>query len=97
MPPVAGPTLMNRSGAIAAGPSGDSGESCGYCRAGPNGIAGHERLFSYTISAREMHFACRACGRFWSRPLGAESPYVWRPIPAPAGHDVPGRLGTTPP
>ena len=70
-------------------------EACEDCNLGPTGVAGHDRLYSHTMSPTEMHFSCRACGRYWARPH--ESPYTWKAIKSPTGADVPGRPGTTPP
>lgn len=71
-------------------------DACTDCERGPAGIAGHDRLFSHTMHPWEMHFRCRECGQSWSR-RAAGSSYAWTAIEGPAGPDVPGRPGTTPP
>lgn len=78
-------------------PHRDGSESCSDCEAGPSGIVGHDRLYSHTMTGKEMQFACRACGRFWARSLAGSEPHAWREVNAPSGEDVPGRPGTTPP
>ena len=70
---------------------------CADCMAGPSGVAGHDRLFSQTMSADEMHFRCRACSVSWARRLALDGSHVWAAIDAPYGADVPGRPGTAPP
>jgi hypothetical protein len=71
--------------------------ACTECDQGPSGIAGHDRLFSHTMSAAAMHFKCRACQRAWSRTQLSDGDYRWDAITSPSGADVPGRPGTAPP
>jgi len=71
--------------------------TCPYCMRGPQGIAGHDALFSQTMSPNEMHFMCRACGQAWSRKPHWAHSFDWAPIGKVAGMDTPGRPGTTPP
>jgi Zn finger protein HypA/HybF involved in hydrogenase expression len=71
--------------------------TCSECKRGPSGIAGHDALFSQTMSAEEMHFRCKSCQQAWARKQRAADSYSWVPICKVAGSDVPGRPGTTPP
>ena len=71
--------------------------TCSHCNRGPSGIAGHDELFSQTMSPPEMQFKCRACSQAWARRERADHAYSWVPIGKFAGIDVPGRPGTTPP
>jgi hypothetical protein len=70
---------------------------CADCNRGPMGVAGHDALFSQTMSRDEMHFMCRACQQAWARKHPTTHSYNWAPIGKVAGMDVPGRPGTTPP
>ena len=72
-------------------------ESCADCSSGPVGIAGHDRLFSHTMTGGEMQFRCRSCGGTWLRRYGPEGAYEWESIEKTTGPDVPGRPGTAPP
>jgi len=74
-----------------------SGPTCPDCTRGPSGIAGHDALFSQTMTSDAMHFRCKACQQAWARQQRAPSGYSWMPIGKLAGADVPGRPGTTPP
>lgn len=71
---------------------------CTPCARGPRGIAGHDELFSQTMSGTHMHFRCRQCGSAWVRRQGSDGAFAWT---APAGElkgmDTPGRPGTAPP
>jgi hypothetical protein len=71
--------------------------TCRDCMRGPSGIAGHDALFSQTMSPDEMHFRCRACQQAWARRHEAANSYYWARIARVAGTDTPGRPGTTPP
>ena len=82
---------------ISGARAGSGPESCTDCQAGPRGIAGHDHLYSHSMTSNELQFTCRECGRFWARPLTWEGRSVWREISDVTGHDVPGRPGTTPP
>ena len=74
-------------------------KTCPDCRRGPSGIAGHDALYSQTMSPDEMQFRCRACQQAWARRHSDSDfdLYCWAPISKFAGADVPGRPGTTPP
>jgi len=71
--------------------------TCPDCKRGPTGIAGHDALFSQTMSPEEMQFRCKACQQAWARKLRSTNSYAWAPIAKLAGADTPGRPGTTPP
>ena len=75
----------------------DPPEPCAECILGPSGIAGHDLLFSHTMSAIAMHFKCRGCQRAWARTRLADGDYRWSTITSPSGADVPGRPGTARP
>jgi hypothetical protein len=71
---------------------------CDLCAAGPSGIAGHDRLFSQSMTPDLMHFLCRGCGSRWVRRAPAEGGYQGRePAGEHKGYDTPGRPGTAPP
>ena len=72
-------------------------ESCAGCTSGPAGIAGHDQLFSHTMTAGEMQFRCRSCGESWVRRYRSDGSYAWESIDRTSGPDVPGRPGTAPP
>jgi hypothetical protein len=78
-------------------PGGADRAPCPECSQGPAGIAGHDRLFSHTMSAVAMHFKCRACELAWARTQASDGVYRWEAITSPSGADVPGRPGTAPP
>ena len=71
---------------------------CQDCKAGPAGIAGHDRLFSETMGAGRMHFRCRACDLVWVRLQDDAGEFVWsRSAGKLYDTDTPGRLGSAPP
>jgi len=72
-------------------------DRCTHCVTGPEGVAGHDHLFSYSMGPSEMYFQCRSCGSAWSRRYGPGSTFTWESIHSPSGKDVPGRPGTAPP
>ena len=72
--------------------------SCNFCKRGPTGIIGHDKLFSHTMTSDRMTFKCRECGSMWSRRYGDDGKFLWSPAAGgDVGMDTPGRPGTAPP
>jgi hypothetical protein len=59
---------------------------CLKCASGPDGIEGHDDLFSISLNTRMIQFRCQGCGSFWERQYAGEGRFSW----AAPGSDHPG-------
>lgn len=68
------------------------GHLCANCARGPQGLEGHENLFSQTMDASQIQFRCRECGHLWTRLYRGGGAIEWaEPAGRFPGVPVPGR------
>lgn len=65
---------------------------CANCMRGPEGMGGHDDLFSQTMDQSQVQFKCRACGHVWARVYGKQGKIEWaEPSAKSPGMVIPGR------
>jgi uncharacterized Zn finger protein len=51
---------------------------CEKCKAGPEGITGHDDLYTQSfVAGSNVLLQCRACGALWHRAAIKDSAFVW--------------------
>lgn len=65
---------------------------CANCARGPEGMAGHDDLFSHSMDLSQVQFKCRACGHIWARFYREQGQIEWsEPSATSPGMVLPGR------